>query len=315
VSESSKPQIPGIPPEPSNNSIAGLNPWSVLQTAVKAVPALRYALAVLGIVAAIAIVKGFGIDYRVAVFGTIVMVVLMVSLVVFAALTTVKSQQTRAAALVMMWSFLVLAILSVILLFTSAFFDFPKPLPHLSGLGQDVQINNNNSKPLASLSTLPTSHSGIPIKDEHDLNPKGKIDSLKGNIESGSPKAKPSVLANKPELLIDSPPDSQIVYAISKSSQGGRVVITGRCTGLSQKNIIDLHVMEHVNNKSYPQNHLMITPDSEGRWRGSVHVGNTPMQGQKFTVTASTTENGELVQSKPHSFTLIDPMPLTEDQP
>jgi hypothetical protein len=103
----------------------------VLQAAIRAVPAIKYALAVLGIVSAIAIIKGFGIDFGVAVFGTIMMIVLMVAIVVFAALTKVPSQQVRSAAFVLMWSCLILTICSAILMFTAAFFNYPKPLPDL----------------------------------------------------------------------------------------------------------------------------------------------------------------------------------------
>jgi hypothetical protein len=120
-----------LQPKGSDKDILALTPWAVLQAAVKAVPALKFALGVLGIVAAIAIVRAFGIDFQVAVFGTIIMLVLMAALVVFAALTRVKSPQVRAAALVMMWSFLALTILSAALLFTSAFFNLPKPIKQL----------------------------------------------------------------------------------------------------------------------------------------------------------------------------------------
>ena len=108
--------------------IEASGPWAILQTALKAVPALKYALAVLGIVSAITIIKSFGVDFRVATFGTIVMLVLMVALVVFAALTKVRSRQVRWASFLLMWSFLTLTVLSAALLFTSAFFEFPKPL-------------------------------------------------------------------------------------------------------------------------------------------------------------------------------------------
>jgi hypothetical protein len=140
--EISLPKLPASSKE-SDNGILGLTPWAVLQAAVKAVPALRYALAVLGIVSAIAIIKGFGIDFRVAVFGTIIMVVLMTALVVFAALTKLKSLQVRSAALVLMWSFLGLAILSAVLLFTSAFFSYPMPLAQLLGLAHNGIDNNS----------------------------------------------------------------------------------------------------------------------------------------------------------------------------
>lgn len=136
TTESPLPEL--APAKKPDEDVAGLTPWTVLQAAVKAVLALKYALGVLGIVSAIAIIKGFGIDFRIAVFGTILMMVLMTALVVFAALTKSKSHQIRAAALVMMWSFLALTIFSATLLFTSAFFDYPKPLTQLLGLAVSV---------------------------------------------------------------------------------------------------------------------------------------------------------------------------------
>jgi amino acid transporter len=111
-----------------------MEPWTVLKEAITAVPAVSYALGVLGIISAIAIVRIFRIDYRVAVYGTVIMFVLMVALLVFAALTKVNSPQVRVAALVMMWSFLALIILSAALLFLSAFFNYPKPLTNIFGL-------------------------------------------------------------------------------------------------------------------------------------------------------------------------------------
>lgn len=73
-------------------TVAGLTPWTVFQAALKAVPALKYALGVMGIVSAVAIIKGFGIDFRGAVFGNIIMVILMAVLVIFAALTKAKGR-------------------------------------------------------------------------------------------------------------------------------------------------------------------------------------------------------------------------------
>jgi hypothetical protein len=114
--------------EESAFGIGSLTPWGVFQAALKAVPALRYALGVLGMVSAIAIIKGFGVDFRAAVFGTIIMLVLMVGLVVFAALTKVPGLHLRSAAVVLMWSLLAITILTAVLLFTSFFFAFPKGL-------------------------------------------------------------------------------------------------------------------------------------------------------------------------------------------
>jgi hypothetical protein len=152
VAKNKKPPSPETPsaetqPAPlkgTEKETVGMAPWAIFRTALKAFPPLKYALAVLGIVSAIAVIKGFGIDFRVAVFGTIIMMVLMSALVVFASLTKVKSPQVRAAAYVMMWAFLALTILSAGLLFTSAFFDIPKPLMQLFGFADEpVKMDPN----------------------------------------------------------------------------------------------------------------------------------------------------------------------------
>lgn len=118
-----------------DRGILSLTPWTLFQAALQAFPPLKYALGVLGVVSAIAIIKGLGIDIRIAIFGTIVMVVLMTVLVIFAALTKVGIRQVRHAAFVLMWSSLGLTVLSASLLFTSAFFDYPKPPTQLFSSG------------------------------------------------------------------------------------------------------------------------------------------------------------------------------------
>lgn len=141
MSKPKKPPSEATPPVKQTQAVTGPNlaigsvtPWTVFTVALKAVPALRYALAVLGIVSAIAIIKGFGVDFQTAVYGTIIMLILMVALVVFAALTKVRSPQVRWGALLLMWSFLLITILSAALLFTSAFFEYPRPLGQLLSL-------------------------------------------------------------------------------------------------------------------------------------------------------------------------------------
>lgn len=120
--------------EQSPNSTTGspggisLSPYAILKDAVQAVPAVKYALGVLGIVAAITIVGVFQMDYRVAVLGTIVTFVLMVVLVVFAKLTRAAPKRFVAPVLILMWTFLLLTVGTACLLFTSVFFKFPVDL-------------------------------------------------------------------------------------------------------------------------------------------------------------------------------------------
>ena len=104
-------------------------PIEVLRESIKAVPAVKYALGIAGIAAAIAIIKSFGFeDYRVAVFGTIIMLLLMVVLVVFARLSTLAGSDFRLPALVFTWFSLLLVIATSVTLFTSVFFAKPVDL-------------------------------------------------------------------------------------------------------------------------------------------------------------------------------------------
>jgi hypothetical protein len=104
------------------------SPYQVLNDAVKAVPSVKYALGIAGVVAAVAIIQAFRIGYRIAFLGAIVMFVLMVLLVIFAKLTQTAQTHFVAPVLVLMWSFLLLAIGTACLLFTSVFFRFPLDL-------------------------------------------------------------------------------------------------------------------------------------------------------------------------------------------
>jgi hypothetical protein len=109
----------------SVKGLSNLNPYRVLQDAIRAVPAVKYALGVAGIVSVIAIISAFRLDLRIAGFGTVITFVLMVTLVIFAKLTTIAPRHFVAPVLVLMWSFLALTIFSALLLFSSVFFGRP----------------------------------------------------------------------------------------------------------------------------------------------------------------------------------------------
>jgi hypothetical protein len=64
---------------------------------------------------------------RVAVIGTLIMLVLMVAVVVFAALTKARGS-LKVAAIIMMYAFLFLAIATITFIFTSVFFQWPLDL-------------------------------------------------------------------------------------------------------------------------------------------------------------------------------------------
>ncbi|MCP4990584.1 MAG: hypothetical protein GY928_32460 [Colwellia sp.] len=118
----------------------------IVHEALKAVPAIRYALGLAGIGAAVAIVAGFQLDFRVAIFGTIIMIALMFVLLVFAKLVAIaKAKNVREdifvnPALVATWAFLILTIVSSALLMTSYFFVWPITIKNY------LPLNNSNNK-------------------------------------------------------------------------------------------------------------------------------------------------------------------------
>lgn len=186
-----------------------MTPIEIFKAAMRAVPSLKYALAVLGIVSAIAIIKGFGIDYQVAVFGTVIMLVLMSAMVVFAALTRVRHPQIKWAALILMWSFLGLTIASATLLFTSAFFAWPKPLPKLltdkDALVKQDQTPVNNQQELTGALEIKVTEPG---------------NSLRKNVMLDQELALPLRPGDLFEYTADVKPHKAYLYVIYLNSDG-----------------------------------------------------------------------------------------------
>ncbi|MBS0468286.1 MAG: hypothetical protein JSS31_10550 [Proteobacteria bacterium] len=101
------------------------SPLSILHESIKAVPAVKYALGLAGLASVIAIVRSLNLDFRVAVFGAVVMLLLMVSLVIFARLSSLASPDFRLPALVFTWFSLFLLIAIALSMFLSVFFRWP----------------------------------------------------------------------------------------------------------------------------------------------------------------------------------------------
>lgn len=104
----------------------------VIRQAIRAVPSVRYALGVVGIAASAALVYGLlGRDPRIAVFGPLALLMLMVLLLLFAKLAAqTRIPSLRAALLVMIWMPLILAFGTLLLTATSVFFGKPLDLRH-----------------------------------------------------------------------------------------------------------------------------------------------------------------------------------------
>jgi CHAT domain-containing protein len=106
-------------------------PIWILNQAIQAVPAVKFALGIAGIAAAIAIIKTLVTDLSVAVFGSVVMIFLMSTLFLFAQATRIASKQLKHVLLVFIWAGLLLFTGTGFALFGSVFFKWPVDLQYL----------------------------------------------------------------------------------------------------------------------------------------------------------------------------------------
>lgn len=116
------------PPEKQSSLVTNLTPSEILKDAIRAVPAVKWALGVAGIAAAVTIVAGFSIDYKVAVLGSIVMFGLMFGLVTFSWFVSNSPQSIKLLALTLAWTFVILICATSICIFTGFFIGKPRPL-------------------------------------------------------------------------------------------------------------------------------------------------------------------------------------------
>lgn len=100
----------------------------VLTEAIKAVPAVKYALGVAGVAAAVAIVAGLINDVTIAVLGTVIMMSLMFVLVIFAHFVKNAASHYKPLAIFMSWAVVILTTGTSFLIFTGFFFSWPRPL-------------------------------------------------------------------------------------------------------------------------------------------------------------------------------------------
>ena len=114
-------------------------PLAILRESVISVPAaVKYALGVVVVASVIAIVRSLSIDYRVAVFGTVLVLLLMTLLVVFARLSGLTTPGFRLLGMVFTWFAFILVSAAAFAMFLSVFFRWPldlqdwKDLPSLA---------------------------------------------------------------------------------------------------------------------------------------------------------------------------------------
>lgn len=105
-----------------------ISPIGILKDAQESIPAVKYAAGVAGVAAVVAIVAGFQLDYRIAVFGTIIVFGLMFLLVIFSSFVSHSGASAVMLATFAAWSFLLLTVAASLFLVTSYFFSWPRSI-------------------------------------------------------------------------------------------------------------------------------------------------------------------------------------------
>jgi hypothetical protein len=102
-----------------------LNPYNLLRDAIRAVPAMKYALAVAGLGAVVAIVLGLRLSPQVAVFGALIVLGLMFILVIFTGYASQGRSALAGPAAVLVWFYTFAVIIATALFMTNHFFNWP----------------------------------------------------------------------------------------------------------------------------------------------------------------------------------------------
>jgi hypothetical protein len=98
----------------------------ILKESINRIPVLKYAFGIVGIAAAVAAIKGFGIEnYTIPVIAILIIFGFMILLLIFSSILKSKDSKLKMAGYILTYTTLIITCISSFLLFTSAFFKVP----------------------------------------------------------------------------------------------------------------------------------------------------------------------------------------------
>jgi len=133
---------------------------NAITKATKAVPFVKYALGLSGIVALIALVKSYNLSFEVGIWGTMLVLVLMTILFLLSKSSNNSASFFHQPAKVLIWAMVVIFIIAVALLASCAFFDKPKKLTDLVHPTPEVIV----SQPKEITKQFNVYQNGYPLK-------------------------------------------------------------------------------------------------------------------------------------------------------
>lgn len=106
-----------------------MSPFQILKEAIKKNPSMKYALGVVGIAAAIAIINGFGIqDAKLPVITILILFGLMILLLIFSSISKSKDPNLRLAGYILVYMTLIIVCVSGCLLISAITLNWPEQL-------------------------------------------------------------------------------------------------------------------------------------------------------------------------------------------
>ncbi len=113
------------------SSFIWADPLKTLTVAIKHVPAVKWAMGVLGVAAAVAVAVAFFANPISALAGTVIMIFLMILLFLFSIIMKVGPTGLHTPAIVLVWAALGLVLVYAVLITTAIFFEVPRPFPEI----------------------------------------------------------------------------------------------------------------------------------------------------------------------------------------
>ncbi|HSY76051.1 MAG TPA: hypothetical protein VK890_04295 [Bacteroidia bacterium] len=141
-----------------------MNLLEIIKQGIKAVPATRYALGIVGLVASIALIKQIGNSFWLTVSEILVLLVLMALLMIFAGLAQTTKKESKGVMRFIMWPLAVLFVGACILVLTSIFFEWPQLHSPWNKQNRSVSKVTEDGTSGDTLSHRPREKVGVDIK-------------------------------------------------------------------------------------------------------------------------------------------------------
>lgn len=100
----------------------------IIKESIKEIPSLKYAFGVLALVSIVAIVASLQLDYRIAIFGVLFVLLMSTVVLIFSKLSRLDGGHFRTPAIFFLWFSLAVSIVLPTLLISSIFFKYPLDL-------------------------------------------------------------------------------------------------------------------------------------------------------------------------------------------